>query len=274
MIPKILHLFVPLLVLLTQDGLEQQTRALAEADRTIHALLDLQERVRAGAKSEAADFHVARATREQVLRDLDLADARQLGWTPQRIKDRLMPGFSAELRRWTDLPGRSGAADHSPLLELILDYEKDLQREALRRLYRMGLANPLERFAEAPQGEVTPEAMDPGTQTDDPTLRRPAAKPLINPLLEAEKFYQSGDYAAALGAYLLIDLKTTDRSEEIEYRIADCLLQNGEIVEAATRFQALADKSEHTTWGSQARWASAYAEALAAIQKQREPQDS
>jgi tetratricopeptide (TPR) repeat protein len=57
-----------------------------------------------------------------------------------------------------------------------------------------------------------------------------------SPTFVADRFWERGDFSAALEEYrtLLVDFKTSDRAKEVRLKIADCLVRLGRLTEAKT----------------------------------------
>ena len=79
---------------------QDETRVMQEIhakDLLLSQLLDVQRRVRAGELPPEEELDAGRMTREEILAQLDVQRAAQLGMEPKAVRDRLQPGFLAEL---------------------------------------------------------------------------------------------------------------------------------------------------------------------------------
>src|SRR5262249_21615580 len=88
-----------------------------------------------------------RVSRERILSGLDARAARQLGITPSELKNRLIPGFAAEideLVKRQPTHDLAPSAEPSPLLTLVLDVEQQLFASADRRRQRVGIKSPID----------------------------------------------------------------------------------------------------------------------------------
>ena len=143
---------------------------LKQKDELIASLFDLQRRVRAG---ELPQRRGARA-RPRLARDgsspaSTCASPSSSASIPTALKNRLIPGFSAELDQLVKRQPTHNLApseEPSPLLTLVLDVEQQLFAAADRRRQRAGIkspidSGPLSQRLEAPNRPPPPTSLPP-----------------------------------------------------------------------------------------------------------------
>ncbi len=253
------------------DAEEQASDTLKELDRILVELNELSQGVKAGDLPSLEDLSLARTTRHQVLRQFNPQAVASLSYTPEQLRARILPGFSAELRLLSDLePGNAPLPEPSPLLVQLLDLEEEMGREAFKQLYRMGLQNPLEVGALSASA-VAPD-FDPGelsaNSSAEPVMEPTEEELSEDPLLRAESLFAAGKFEAALTEYRKLELERNEENLPTIYRIAECLLKAGHTVEARDEFRAISEEFKETTWGQNAEWSADYAEVLSALGNQ------
>jgi len=243
---------------------------LKRVERSLQQLTDLQARVREGYLPTFEDLQLERSERHDVLASLDATAAARVSMPPDQLRARLLPGFLAELRMLSSMTpdqAESELPQPSPVLTQLLDVEEQMTREAVKTLYRRGIANPLESGALSdPAFAKTISAEEAGPEAAAPAPASEAAEmQSMDPALRAETLYAARRFGEALDLYQKLDLPLGEKTLLVHYRIADCLLNLGRNAEAAQKFQALATGYPETTVGKDARWAADYAAALAGL---------
>lgn len=269
-------LLAVLLALPPTDAAEEQLRV---NDQLVTRLLELQQRVRAGELVPLADLELAAPTREEILAGLDVKAALQLGLEPTTVRERLIPGFNAELEQLAaqrDSLASGPPADPSPLLALLLDFEVELKSMVDRRRQALGLKNPLDSGPLAstlqPDGAPGPAVVD-GVDAAAPAALDPATgrrKAPVDARLAAAALYRAGRWQESLDAWGRMPSDAKPSLEE-QYQRADCLLRLTRADEAIVIWEKLAADHAETSWGAQAAFSLKVARALSALQKAKQP---
>ena len=252
---------------------QDETRAMQEIhakDQLLVRLLELQRRVRAGELPIDDDLGAGRISREELLAQLDVQRAASLGIEPKAVRDRLQPGFLAELDLLAQARSRletGPLAEPSPLLTLIYDLEQELWREADRRRQRVGIKSPLDSGPlgrrlqpEAPAPAVTATTPDGDGASPGSTLAKG-----IDARLIGQAHYRAARYADALAAWKDVPLPEGTAGFEFAYQRADCLMQTRQVDEAIAAWEKLAADAKTTSWGAQAQFALKVAHAVKAL---------
>ena len=277
MSPTTIHKLAGLLLAVALAPAPQDETRIAQdvhsKDQLLVRLLELQRRVRGGELPSDDELAAGRIPREELLAQLDVRRAAWLGMEPKAVRDRLAPGFLAELDLLAQARTRQETgplAEPSPLLTLMLDLEQELWREADRRRQRVGIKSPLDS---GPLGRrLQPEA--PATAPTNATATNAAgndavATPAIGKGLDArlvgQAHYRAGRYADALAAWTVVVPPEGTAGLEFGYQRADCLMQTGLVDEAITAWEKVAADGKETSWGAQAEFALKVARALQAV---------
>lgn len=260
---------------LLRGGDDQLAEQLRKIERELQSLIALKQGVSEGYLPDVAELREAGVSRHRILREFDARRAVLLGFGAQKMEDRLLAGFSAELRVLGDMSERhqrEWSSESSPLLLLLHEFERETLDEAIRLLHKQGLVNPLEKMVQDRSKAPKPAAgtPSPGPEAGPGDGVTPAPAPATtDALLTAERFYSMQRYAEALAAYELVDLATVKSPLNVRYRLADCRMQTGSSKKAAEEFRQIAEETPDSALGSQARWAASYAEALLVLDRQK-----
>ncbi len=269
-------LFAALLALTGGDTIEEMLRA---NELLVTQLLDLQQRVRSGELVPLAELGLAAPTREEILSGLDVRAALKLGIEPSAVRDRLAPGFDAELDQLATQREKllSGPpSDPSPLLTLMLDFEVEMKALQDRRRQSLRLKNPLDSGPLAstlqPEGAPGPavvDGVDAAAPADGGSSHRPRPSP-VDARLAAAALYRAGRWQEALDAWgrMASDAKPTI---EEEYQRADCLMRLTRADEAIEIWEKIAAEHADTPWGAQSTFSLKVARALSALQRAKQP---
>lgn len=251
--------------------------AIADRERLIADLLALQQRVRAGELVPLTELALGEPTREELLADIDVTEAMRLGLEPTDIRDRLLPGFAAELDQLAEArTGRAADANQpsSPLFVLLLDFETELRNVADRRRQALGLRSPLESGALAnglqPVGAAGPATID-GIDVSAAARKNAAAESLraLHPELVAAALYRAGRFAEALASWERIPASGA-WTPEMKHQRADALMRTGKHDEAITEFEGLVAAHPDDRWGQQAQFSLQVARTLVALERSRQ----
>lgn len=249
-----------------QEAIEQ---ALHASDRLLTQLLALQTRVRGGELVPMNELALAAPTREELLADFDVRAALRLGVEPAAVRERLVPGFAAELERLAaqrEALESGPPKEPSPLLALLLDFELELKATADRRRQGLGLKNPLDAGPLAtnvqPNGPPGPAVVD-GVDVAAPVA---PGRARVDPRVAAPALYRAGRWQEALDEFARFPPAAVRTLEE-EHQRADCLLRVGEVDAAIQIWEALANDHAGSTWGQQAAFSLKVARAMAALKK-------
>jgi len=260
-----------LAALLAAPQSEVHVDRIGELDQLISQLLDLQQRVRGGEVVPLRELELGAPTREEVLAQIDVRGATRLGVEPATVRERLLPGFDAELERLVaqrDHVAAGPPPGSSPLLQLLLDFELELKANADRRRSGLGLQNPLDHSSIAsplqPRGAPGPAVVD-GVDVTGAVARG------IDPLLAAAALYRAGRWQEALDAWSRVTDPATIAPESRHQR-ADALLRLGRVDEAIAIWERVATDEATTPWGQQAGFSLRVARALAALQEAKKSQ--
>jgi tetratricopeptide (TPR) repeat protein len=261
------------------DELKQRQK---QKDELIASLYELQRRVRNGELPSEQELGLGRVSRERILAGLDARAARQLGITPAELKNRLIPGFAAELdelvkRQPThDLaPG----AEPSPLLTLVLDVEQQLFASADRRRQRAGIKSPIDSgplaqtlaAPQAPSAETGPSPATTAAQAPaaGPSPKIDAAAKGADPRAVGKALYRAGRFPDALKAWESVRFDDPATSLELQYMHADALFRADRAEEAIKVWEKLASDHPDTSFGQQADFALKIARAFVALKAAR-----
>jgi hypothetical protein len=249
-------------------------------DQLLAQLFELQTRSRGGVLLTDADLAPGRVTREQILAEFDVRRAVRLGFEPKALRDRLSPGFLAELDLLAAQRSKSDVgplAEPSPLLTIMLDVEHDLWREADRRRQRAGLKSPLD------SGPLS-QKLAPDAATVEGATSGEKSRPVIpSPVppapragdarLAGQVHYKAGRWADALAAWSGVVAPEGAAGIELEYQRADCLLRTEQFDEAIAAWEKLAADHPGTSWAAQAQFSLRIARAMQALHAARKSQD-
>ncbi|MBN2037836.1 MAG: protein kinase [Chitinispirillaceae bacterium] len=80
-----------------------------------------------------------------------------------------------------------------------------------------------------------------GAGFDNMRIYRRAIPAMPSPMLVAERFWERGDFIAALEEYrtLLVDFSGSERAREIQFKMADCLVRLGRLDDALKRLRKI-----------------------------------
>lgn len=277
---RLLFVILPLVLcapLAASSGPEQGDQE--AANRLLESRLqDLQQRIRGGELVPLGELALGAPTREELLEQLDLRTALRLGIEPKVARDRLLPGFAAELETLSEMRDRMEAGlpkESSPLLTMLLDFETELRTIADRRRQALGLVDPL-RVANVggrnEGGAAAPAAVDGVDVTDaakaDPTAA--ARRAAVDPAIAAAALYRAARWQEALDAFARMPPGAA-RTPEQEHQRADALMRIGQVDEAIAIWEKLAVDHKESSWGQQASFSLKVARALSALQKAKKP---
>lgn len=273
------RLLLSALVLLGGDGApgsDAMKLRQKQKDELIASLYELQRRVRAGELPSEDELALGRVSRERILAGLDARAARQLGITPSSLKNRLLPGFSAEIdelvkRQPThDLaPG----AEPSPLLTLVLDVEQQLFAAADRRRERAGIKSPIDSgpLAQTLAAPVPAPGPDPAAAPVPAaaSAKVGAAAKAADPRSVGKALYRAGRFTDALKAWETVRFDDPATSLELQYMHADALFRGERPEEAIKAWEKLSSEHPDTSFGQQADFALKIARAFVALKAAR-----
>jgi hypothetical protein len=243
-----------------------------EKDLLLGQLVQLQRRVRSGEMPTDAELALARTSREEVLRGVDVRRALQLGVEPRTVRDRLLPAFAVELDSIAK-PRADGATTGSPLLASVLDLEEDLRAEADRRRLKASVPSPFESGPLSKRLDPMATSSDAATSAKDPNAPAPAGDKTLtlpkglDPRLAGQVLYRAGHYAEALAAWKDVKTPSGEPGLELEYQRADCLLHTDDVQGAIAVWDRLAKEHKDSTWGRQSEFSLRVAKALAAFEQ-------
>ncbi len=267
------------------------TVKLQEKERLLAQLQDLQARVRSGDLPTASDLALAATSREEIVAGIDVHGAMALGMEPAKVRDRLAPGFTAEIEQLAEQRSRlevGPPARPSPMLTLLLNFEQELASLADRRRQRLGIESPivagplgqkLEPVAKPPpmneaagsDGTSVAVAVDPAATPGTPAVATAAMsqKP-VDARITGEALYRAGRYADALTAWSALAIGAgetmNDATVELDYQRADCFMRTDKVDDAIKIWEMLANDHAKTTWGAQAGFSLKIARTLAALE--------
>ena len=257
------------------DDLKQRQK---QKDELIASLYDLQRRVRAGELPSEEELGLGRVSRERILSGLDARAARQLGITPSELKNRLIPGFAAELdelARRQPTHDLAPGAEPSPLLTLVLDVEQQLFASADRRRQRAGIKSPIDSgpLAQTLAAPTRPPSPDTAAAAPaaaaGPSPKVGAAAKGADPRALGKALYRAGRFVDALAAWEAVRFDDPATSLELKYMHADALFRAERAEEAIKVWEKLASEHPDTSFGQQADFALKIARAFVALKAAR-----
>jgi len=274
---RLLPVLLPLLLAapLAAAAGPEEDRA-AKLLQQIDQLLALQRRVRAGELVPLEELSLGAPSREELLTGFDVREALRLGVEPVAVRERLLPGFGAELDQLSAMRERMETGlpkDPSPLLVLLLDFETELRSIADNRRQDLGLANPLKGALDVngqPSGPAGPAVVDGVDVTRDAATASAARRSEIAVRVAAAALYRAGRFDEALAAWARVPPDEVPTPEERHQR-ADSLLRTGAVDEAIVQWEQLVVEQKESSWGRQAAFSLQVARAVVALRKARSP---
>ena len=257
------------------------TEQIHASDKLLAQLFELQRRVRTGELVSDLELALDCPTREEILSGLDVTRAVELGFEPGSVRDRLQPGFLAELDLLAAQRARRDVGlqpEPSPLLTLVLDLEQDLWREADRRRQRAGIQSPLDSGPLSQRLQPEPATDPKSANAAAPRSSKTAVPPApvlpagIEPRLVGQAHYKAGRYADALVAWKDATPLEGGLGLELEYQRADCLMQTGQLDDAIAAWQKLASDNPGTSWAAQSEFALRVARTIKLVRETKQAQ--
>ncbi|MSR46823.1 MAG: hypothetical protein EXS13_07150 [Planctomycetes bacterium] len=254
-----------LAALLNAAPAKDEAAEISATEQLIAKLLELQHRVRGGELVPLEELALGATTREEILHNFDVRGALRLGVEPSAVRDRLLPGFAAELEQLANQRARMEAGppkESSPLLVLLLDFEVELRATADRRRQGLGLKSPLDV---GPLGSPLQPNGAPGPATVN-GVDVTAPRNTINPLLAAAALYRAGRWQESVDSWERAPADSV-RTPEMEHQRADSLLRVGRVDDAIDIWAKLITDHKESSWAEQAAFSLEVARTLSALQK-------
>lgn len=244
---------------------------IVEKQRMLEELLALHQRVRAGDLPSDEELGAGRVSREQILAELDPDAALAVGIEPDAVRDRLAPGFVAELALLADQRARLDVGplpQPSPLLTLVLDFEQEVRLAVDRRRQRLGLDSPFESGPlSQPLDSAATAAAEVRTEPVAPGPDAPVATADLRLLGIA--LHKAGRFADAHEAGKGVADEEGEAGLDLRHLRADCLLRVGRVAEAIEIWDAIAEGHAGSRHAAQAEFSLKVARAVSAYEAAR-----